>query len=258
MTRFFQFLEIVIPLRQLLRYTKADLSRELISRLNCLSTTVAANLHWGNFNWNLTCSLVQKERLILWMWARTSQIVEFFSPLLLKRYSANLLCHMYYWNLQARHSFTQCRKRILDLWDEAHEISSPNVDQLLRARAVCARGKRMHRTLTLKLLTPGNLSASSTKQSSKKMLAFWTHRKEILFSILVVLNPLVPLRTMKALIWLVSKFLAHITTTSAKVAFPIQRFLPFRIHPPGTCTLTKNISLSAWWPSKFEILTSWG
>lgn len=51
---------------------------------------------------------------------------------------------------------------------------------------------------TLKEVTPGRRAASGTKQLSRKMSAFCTHRSAILFSILDVRRPRVPFLTMKA------------------------------------------------------------
>lgn len=56
----------------------------------------------------------------------------------------------------------------------------------------------------------------------------------ILCSIFDVENPFIPLSTIKPVISFVSASLAQITTMSANVAFPIQRFFPFRTHPPST------------------------
>lgn len=46
--------------------------------------------------------------------------------------------------------------------------------------------------------TPGRRSPSGTKTSLRKMSAFWTQRRAVLFSILRVVNPGMPLRTMNA------------------------------------------------------------
>ena len=68
---------------------------------------------------------------------------------------------------------------------------------------------------TWKLLTPGSRALSGTTHPTISMSAFCTHLSAIFFSILPVLKPGFPLRTMNALICLVSRFLAQMTTTSA-------------------------------------------
>ena len=102
--------------------------------------------------------------------------------------------------------------------------------------SVGAAAGLQHRGLTAKLLTPVRRAEAGTNTSVICMSAFWTQRRAILPSILLVLKPGVPLCTMKALICLVLRLRAHTTTTSAKVALPIQRLQPLSTQPPSTCT----------------------
>ena len=91
--------------------------------------------------------------------------------------------------------------------------------------------------LTLKLLTPGSRADSSTTHPSSVISAFCTQRSAILFSILRVRRPGVPFWTRKAFTSPVSARRAQMMIHSAKVALPIQRFLPFSSHPPLTCVV---------------------
>ncbi len=73
-------------------------------------------------------------------------------------------------------------------------------------------------------------SASGTRHPASTMSAFCTVRSETLFSILVVVIPGLSCSTTNPLTESSATSRAQITTRSANVALPIQRFSPSRTH----------------------------
>lgn len=86
-------------------------------------------------------------------------------------------------------------------------ISKRQQHKQARSSAPCTQPQLRTLLVSLNDSTPGRRAESGTKQRSKVMSAFCTQRSAILFSILVVLKPGVPLRTRKQLtcVWVVGE-----------------------------------------------------